>query len=46
MNNMPYTGIIKGNVIEFESHLPFTDGLQVVVDIIAPSLSKGSPQTW
>jgi hypothetical protein len=44
---MVYTGTIKGNVIEFDSHLPFDDGLQVVVDITPPSIpSKGSPQAW
>jgi len=45
--HMIYTGTIKGNVIEFDSRLPFDDGLQVVVDIIPPSVpSKGSPQAW
>jgi hypothetical protein len=44
---MPYTGTIKGNVIEFDQELPFSDGVQVVVDITAPSPPpKGSPQAW
>ncbi|MCP4400757.1 MAG: hypothetical protein GY801_26080 [bacterium] len=44
---MTYTGTIKGNVIEFGQQLPFSDGVQVVVDISPPPpLRKGSPQAW
>ena len=43
---MTYTGTVKGNVIEFDQRLPFSDGLQVVVDITPPSSRKSSPQAW
>ena len=43
---MTYTGTVKGNVIEFDQRLPFTDGLKVVVDITPPSPRKSSPQAW
>jgi hypothetical protein len=43
---MIYTGTIKDNVIIFEHRLPFADGLQVSVNIVAFSPPKGSPQAW
>lgn len=43
---MTYTGTIKGNVIEFDHRLPFTDGLQVVVNILSTSPPRNSPQAW
>lgn len=48
---MTYTGTIKGNEIIFAQRLPFTDGLQVVVQIVsffpaAPPPKKNSPQAW
>jgi hypothetical protein len=43
---MIYTGTVKDNVIIFEHRLPFVDGLQVSVNIVASSPPKGSPQAW
>jgi hypothetical protein len=43
---MTYMGTIKGNKIEFHERLPFTEGLQVVVEIIPDVPHKGSPQAW
>jgi hypothetical protein len=44
---MTYTGIIHGTTIQFDQQLPFTDGVQVEVDIYPPtSPRKGSPQAW
>lgn len=47
---MTYTGTIKGNEIIFAQRLPFTDGLQVVVQIVslfpAAPPPKNSPQAW
>ncbi len=43
---MTYTGTIKGNVIEFERVLPFTEGLQVVVNIVSTAPPRNSPQAW
>ena len=43
---MTYTGTIKGNAIEFEQLLPFTDGLQVVVNIQSTFPPRNSPQAW
>ena len=44
---MTYTGTIHGTTIQFNQQLPFTDGVQVVVEIRPPaSPRKGSPQAW
>lgn len=43
---MTCTGTVKGNRIEFDHTLPFTEGLQVVVNIMSSPPIKGSPQAW
>jgi len=44
---MIYTGTIHGTTIQLDQSLPFTDGMQVEIDIRLPaSPCKGSPQAW